>query len=93
MNSQWFILIACLTSMLSVAALKAGSSHTQAVNSPDGTLRLEFKVDDTGLVTYSFHADERELIRASPVGFAGGGFSGASTRSVDCVWKPVWGKR
>jgi alpha-glucosidase len=76
-------------------AMLAGNvfGEPMAVKSPDGTLKLEFNVDEQGFVRYSFQADGRELIKLSPVGFAGGTLAGTSTRFIDTVWKPVWGKR
>jgi alpha-glucosidase len=90
------VLLACITLLPNFGSnslFAAESTHIQTLKSPDGTLGLEFRVAESGLVTYSFQADGRDLIQASPVGFAGGGFARASTRSVDAVWRPVWGKR
>jgi alpha-glucosidase len=63
------------------------------VTSPDGRLSLTFTVAADGGVTYAFRADGRELIKTSRVGFGGGTLAGNSRRSINDVWKPLWGKR
>ncbi len=65
----------------------------QPLVSPDGKLELVFSGSPDGRLSYSFKADGRELLKDSPLGFDGGSFSGASRRSVDTTWKPLWGKR
>ncbi len=72
--------------------LSAGAAETVSVSSPDGKLALAFACDG-GRVTYSLKADGRELVKASPVGYAGGVWAGVTRRSADAVWKPLWGKR
>jgi alpha-glucosidase len=62
------------------------------VTSPDGKLALAFACEN-GRVTYSLRADGKRLIQDSPVGYEGGTLAGVKPRSVDAVWKPVWGKR
>ena len=63
------------------------------VTSPDRKLELRFDLEPAGQIAYSFCADGRALINASKVGFTNGTLTGTSTRSVDSVWRPVWGKR
>jgi len=71
--------------------------------SPDATLELTMAAASDGSLAYAFKADGKALIKSSPLGLDFGGTgkmpSGdwrvvkASTRSIDEVWKPVWGKR
>lgn len=64
--------------------------------SPNGHLQLSFDVGAGNRIAYSFRADGRELIGPSGLGVEGVGepvFAGSSRRSVDTVWRPVWGKR
>lgn len=63
------------------------------LTSPDGKLRLIFATDYNGRLTYAFLADGRDLILPSPVGCDGKTLVSSSPRSVDAMWKPVWGKR
>jgi alpha-glucosidase len=69
------------------------------VASPDGRLKLVLEQDAEHHLSYSFQADGRPLINRSPLGFSTKGEGAAerqataSRRSVDTVWKPVWGKR
>jgi len=65
----------------------------QPLVSPDGRLELVFSGATDGRLFYSFKADGRELLKDSPLGFDGGSFAGASRRTVNSVWKPLWGKR
>jgi alpha-glucosidase len=66
------------------------------VTSPDGRLQLAFTVADDGSPSYTFQAEGRTLIEASPLGLAGLSrpkLADVARRTVDTVWKPVWGKR
>ena len=77
---------------VAVCAGAAMAAEPAAVKSPDGKLALAFACEN-GRVTYSLQADGKSLIQASPVGFEGGALADVKRRSVDAVWKPVWGKR
>ena len=81
---------------LVIAALFCGASafaETVAVESPDGHLTLTLDVAADGAVTHALALDGKPLISPSPVGFSGGRFAGATRRTENTVWKPVWGKR
>jgi len=92
------LLVVC--SAISHAALPPERKESACtVVSPDGRLKLVFTVGSDGHPTYSFAADGRELINPSRLGWARDGASSPATltivsrRTVDTVWKPVWGKR
>ena len=89
MNGRLFARVAVAMAMCAGAA---GAAEPAAVTSPDGKLALAFACEN-GRVTYSLQADGQRLIQASPVGYEGGALAGVKRRSVDAVWKPVWGKR
>lgn len=71
----------------------ARAAEPVGVTSPDGKLSLTIAVGDDGLASYTVRADGRELLKNSPVGYAGGRLAGVARRTQDAVWKPVWGKR
>ena len=79
--------------MAAAACVGSGMAAEPArVTSPDGQITLAFTCDG-GRVSYSLKADGKELIQVSPVGYEGGMLAGVARRSVDSVWKPLWGKR
>jgi alpha-glucosidase len=88
-----------LLSLTLVASLLAGAASAAeplTVTSPDGRLQLAFTPAGDGTLQYAFQADGRTLINPSPLGLDGlpkPALAGTSRRSVDTVWKPVWGKR
>jgi len=90
------LLVPALAAACSCLAL-AENAHTLA--SPDGTSRLTLHHTAEAGLTYAFAADGRPLIEPSPVGHAVDGkprlgtWTGVTSRSVDAVWKPLWGKR
>ena len=71
--------------------------------SPDGKLSVTVDLDAAGCFTYSLEANGRKLIAPSALGLdfgpagkipgPGWHVANSSTRAVDSVWKPVWGKR
>lgn len=66
------------------------------VASPDGKLQLIFTCSPQGKVSYSFRADGRELIETSQLGLTGIDLPqliNTESRSINKIWKPVWGKR
>ena len=83
----WMLVFCVLNGLAALAAVPA------EVISPNGKLILTFAFSDGGGVTYSFHADGRELIKSSRIGFEGGRLISSSRQSIDTVWKPLWGKR
>ena len=68
-------------------------AETVLVNSPDNHLRLTIEVAADGGITHALAVDGNPVISPSPVGFAGGHYSGVERRVENSVWKPVWGKR
>lgn len=64
-----------------------------SLNSPDGNLKLELNEGARGTISLSFEADGRKLLDPSPCGLDKGILTGVSQRSVNAVWKPLWGKR
>ena len=88
-----------LIAFLISAGIVPLAAEPLTVASPDGRLKLVLEQNAEHHLSYSFQADGRALINPSPLGFATKGESTAdrpattSRRSVDTVWKPVWGKR
>src|SRR5687768_16800936 len=89
-------LIICL---LGVSAITPLTAEPLAVASPDGRLKLILEEDADHHLSYTFQANGRPLINRSQLGFvtkdpaAPNLQVGTSRRSIDTVWKPVWGKR
>jgi len=85
--------------VLCVAALVSRAAEPLTVASPDGRLQLIFERDADNHLGFSFRAGDRQLISRSPLGFDVAGqpvseqWAGSSRRSVNSIWKPVWGKR
>ncbi len=71
----------------------SGFAERVTVASPDARVTLTFEVAPDGAVTHALAVAGHAVIGPSPVGFAGGRFAGVTRRSVDTVWRPVWGKR
>lgn len=63
------------------------------LSSPDGKLKLELNEGARGMVALTFEADGRKMLDPSPCGLEKGALTHISRRSVDTVWKPLWGKR
>lgn len=86
-----------------LGALAVGEEPLAVVKSPDGTLAASVFFSADGQLKYAFAADSKPLIAASPLGLdfgkagkmPGPGWKAADVarRSVDSVWKPLWGKR
>lgn len=91
MDNKLLPFVRLLGWLLSPAPARA--QQPLSVSSPDGKLQLTFVLNPSGQLTYSFRADGRELLEASRVGLEGQSVAGSSRRSVESVWKPVWGKR
>ena len=78
-----------LTWAAPAAALPTLISHSQA-------LRLQLGYDQAGALTYTVSAQSKVLLQNSQLGLQQPGALAApvvSRRSVNTVWKPVWGKR
>lgn len=92
-----------LSTILAVSLPPTARSAPFAVTSPDGRLSVNAGPDGQGVFTYSLTAGGVKLVEPSGLAldFGKGGriprtgwTSGApATRSVNGVWKPVWGKR
>ncbi len=71
--------------------------------SPNGELRLTIEFSKDGHLSYSFTAGNRPYINDSPLGYviennktipsSGWLLSKSEQKSVDAIWKPIWGKR
>lgn len=68
-------------------------AETVVLDSPDASLKLTFEIAADGRVTHALSVGGQPVIAPSPVGFAGGRYTGVERRQVNSVWKPVWGKR
>jgi alpha-glucosidase len=79
--------------VLLLSGASTAFAETVVLDSPDSHLKLTFEVASDGGVTHSLAVDGKTVISPSPVGFAGGRFSGVKRRAENSVWKPVWGKR
>ena len=82
-------------------AQQANPLREVSVASPDGDVRLVFKVDSQGVPTYSLSYKQKPVIKTSRLGLdlkgAPGlmdGFSlaAADTSTFDETWTPVWGE-
>lgn len=82
-----------------LVAAVAATAEPRTLASPDGKLVVRLEHGPEEGLTFSLMADGRALINPSPFGHSVDGspelgkWKGAATRSVDDVWKPVWGKR
>ena len=99
MKTTFFSLLLTLI-CFTIHSLSAQESKT--VQSPDGNLSITIQPTKDGALTYSFNAFKQPAILNSPMGYSDGSGSVPSAgwmmestkpRSVDSVWKPVWGKR
>ncbi|WP_324679129.1 glycoside hydrolase family 97 protein [Hymenobacter sp. GOD-10R] len=64
--------------------------------SPNKRLCVQFSYDPAGALTYTFSAQSKVLLQNSKLGLQQSGPLAAPTvlrRTVNTVWKPVWGKR
>jgi len=99
-----FTLVALLLAMLlnrasAPPSVNAGvATWPVDVVSPDG--HLHFVVDQAGAgrLSWSLRVDDQTRIKASPLGLTLDGAvtptaAGITRRTVDRVWKPLWGKR
>ncbi len=84
-----FLLMPCLLG----CTLHAADRLPTTVASPDGKLEVTLTAAPDGTLSYSFKAEGKEWVKPSPTGLAGGAFKKLARRSVDSVWKPLWGKR
>ena len=81
--------------------LSAG--EIKSLLSPNGKLRLTIQFSKDGRLSYSFKAGVRQFINDSPLGYVvnnhktipsqGWLLNKSTQKSVNSVWKPIWGKR
>ncbi|MCI6494349.1 MAG: glycoside hydrolase family 97 protein [Bacteroidales bacterium] len=89
-----------LVSLFSLSSLSASAATPASISSPNGNIKLEFKLDNLGAPLYSISYKEKTLVADSKLGLVGSeaefisGFSIASvdTTSSDTSWTPVWGE-
>jgi len=82
--------------LVSTAVAAAPAKSLPTLLSPDKRLRVQFGYDPAGALTYTFSAQSKVLLRTSAFGLQQAGALASPTvsrRTVDAVWKPVWGKR
>ena len=102
MRKKSMILALLVTAWLGLGTACGGDSSYQ-VDSPDSNLQVTIQPQEDGLLTYSFFANGKELIKESALGFkleaeeiiptTGWKVSNVSKRQVRDEWKPLWGKR
>lgn len=82
-------------------AQQANPLREVSVASPDGDVRLVFKVDSQGVPTYSLSYKQKPVIKTSRLGLELKGVPGlmdgfslaaADTSTFDETWTPVWGE-
>lgn len=86
---------------LVVRAQQANPLREVSVASPDGDVRLVFKVDSQGVPTYSLSYKQKPVIKTSRLGLElkgapglmdGFSLAAADTSTFDETWTPVWGE-
>jgi alpha-glucosidase len=97
--------IVLTASLCSAIALLSGSAAAGnlTTTSPDGKIRMITEPKSAGTLRYTLEADGKPLIESSTMGLQVDGpgnipgtdweITGTTSRNVDEVWKPVWGKR
>ena len=79
----------------------SGPLVAQELQSPNGELKMQFLLDNSGTPVYKLKYKEKEVIRESRLGFelknenplvSGFTIENTSTDSFDETWKPVWGE-
>lgn len=82
-------------------AQQANPLREVSVASPDGDVRLVFKVDSQGVPTYSLSYKQKPVIKTSRLGLElkgapglmdGFSLAAADTSTFDETWTPVWGE-
>lgn len=97
------IIILLLSISGSIAFHPLAAQETKTIVSPDGKLRISLEFTSDGQLSYSFTAWKKKLINRSTLGFTNGNeqlvpskgwkLIDHQQRSINSVWKPVWGKR
>ena len=86
---------------LVMRAQQANPLREVSVASPDGDVRLVFKVDSQGVPTYSLSYKQKPVIKTSRLGLElkgapglmdGFSLAAADTSTFDETWTPVWGE-
>lgn len=98
MNKILRLLIISISGYILLSA--TSSCYAAGIFSPSGNLRLDFKVDKSGIPFYSLEYKGKTLVEPSRLGLTADeteftdGFSIVSvdTVTVDRTWNPVWGE-
>lgn len=86
---------------LVMKAQQAGPLHEVGIASPDGEVKLVFKVDSQGVPTYALSYKQKPVIKTSRLGLElkddpglmdGFTLAAADTSTFDETWTPVWGE-
>ena len=93
----------CLVLSLFSAVYAQNPQKIYPLYSPDRKLKIAVEKQPDGSYWYSFSANKKILIGKSPIGFetvksgkipsAGWTVTAQDRKTVNSVWKPVWGKR
>jgi alpha-glucosidase len=96
-------LMLCLTGLFATHAPLLAQGELLSIRSPDEKLTVAAGLDAAGAFRYALEANGRKLIAPSAAGLdfgpagkiPGPGWraQATTTRAVNSVWKPVWGKR
>lgn len=94
------IALVCAAMIMTACAGANSISEVRGLESPEGTLHMEFTLDADGVPAYSLNHGDVAVIVPSSLGFELGdgmfnsGFelAGCCTDSKDEIWKPVWGE-
>lgn len=98
-----FFCFLAFISCLCLSEAQAQTSKSFLLKSPDQHLQLRIEQNANGSVTYNFSVDKKQLIKPSLLGFKNGTqrlipssdwkIRSQNRKTVNSVWKPVWGKR
>ena len=93
----WGLFVAGLV----MKAQQAEPFHEVGIASPDGEVKLVFKVDSQGVPTYALSYKQKPVIKTSRLGLElkddpglmdGFTLAAADTSTFDETWTPVWGE-
>ena len=98
-----FLTLCLILQSLFCAVYAQNPQKTYALYSPDKKLKIAVEKQSDGSYWYSFSANKKLLISKSPIGFetvksgkipsTGWTVTAQNRKTVNSVWKPVWGKR
>jgi len=97
------LLFVFLLMLLSISNQSLSAQVIKTLKSPDGKLCIRFHLLKDGNLSYQLQVFKRLVIKDSPLGFEstehevipskGWILKNSKQRSVNLVWRPVWGKR